>query len=210
MADFVVQAEVRNAVGSASARRLRREGKLPAVLYGHGVESVALTMPGKELGRALESGTHTLSLALGGERILAVVLEVQRSSLTQQPLHVDLYRVVRGERVHISVPVVLTGEAPGVHQGGILDQVIHELALDCPPEKIPDQIEVAVGGMDIGNAVLVRDLELPEGITVRHETDSVVVTIHPPKVAVEAAAEQAEEEEAEAPAEEAPLAENQG
>jgi large subunit ribosomal protein L25 len=208
MVGFVIQAEVRNAVGSASARRLRREGKLPAVLYGRGVEAVALTLPGKTLQQALQTGTHTLTLELGGEQVPAVVLEVQHSSLTQELLHVDLYRVVRGERVHITVPVVLTGEPPGVHKGGILDQVIHELELDCPPEKIPDEIEADVRDLDIGDAILVSDLKLAEGIGVRRESDSVVVAIHAPKVVAAAAPEEAEE--AEAPAEGAAPTENQG
>ncbi len=209
MGDSVIQAEVRNEVGSASARRLRREGKLPAVLYGRELEAIALTLPRKTLQQALQTGTHTLTLELGGKQVLAVVLEVQHSSLTQELLHVDLYQVVRGERVHITVPVVLTGEPAGVHKGGILDQVIHDLELDCPPERIPDEIEADVRDLDIGDALLVRNLKLAEGISVRRESDAVVVTIHAPRIVAAPAPEEAEAEEAEAPAEGAPPTENQ-
>ncbi len=201
MANAIVQAEHRRELGSAPARRLRREGKLPAILYGHGMESVPLSLPRQQVEHSLHRGSHTITLALEGDEVTAVVRDVQYDTMTQELLHVDLVRIVQGERVHVSVPITLMGEASGITKGGILDQVIHELELECLPDRIPDRIVVDVGSLEIGNTVLVRELELAEGVDIRHKADSVVVTVHPPRVLEEVVAEEVLEEEEAAAAE---------
>ncbi len=169
MAEVSLVAEAGRSTGSAAARRLRTEGKVPAVLYGHGIEPQALTVDRKALRAALahEAGLNALfALEVGGERHLAMARQLQRDALKRSVSHVDFVIVRRDEIVTVEVPVRLVGEALRVeHADGMVEQLIFHLEINAKPADIPSSIEVDITDLDIGGAIRVNDLKLPDGVT---------------------------------------------
>lgn len=201
--------EARTASGSSAARRLRRRGLVPAVLYGRGIEPVAIAISDKSLRELLHGGAQNvlvrLRLAGASEPAMAMLKELQRHPITGGVLNVDFHKVSLTEKIAAQVPIVLTGEAPGIKQGGVLDQVLRQVEVECLPTDIPPSISLDVSGLGIGHSLHVSDLVAPEGVVIADDPTSVVATItrvaeeKPAVVAPEVAA--AEEEAAAAPAE---------
>lgn len=219
--DATLDVEVRERTGKGAARKLRAAGRIPGVLYGRGKPSVAVGLDPISLEKALarsESGMNTLfDLRLRGDGQQAdrvvMVKDLQRDPVTGFFLHADLYEVDLARTVEVEVPIHLLGEARGVEMdGGVLDQQLRELAVECLPRAIPDEIEVDVSGLEIGDSLHVADLKLPEGVTLREDPEvSVVSVVAPTKeeeapAEEEAAAAEAPEAEAEAGEGEAPEA----
>jgi large subunit ribosomal protein L25 len=198
MADTQTKLNVtrRAANGSREARRLRRSGRVPGVLYGGGGESVGFDADARELRLALASSGAVLDLSVDGEKATPVVLkEAQRDPVRGQTVHVDLLRVRLDEAIHALVPLELTGteDAPGVKEGGVLEHVTRELNVEALPTAIPESIVHDIGEMQIGDAIGLAVVVIPEGVTLLDDVeDTVVATLSPPRLQTE------EEEELEA------------
>jgi large subunit ribosomal protein L25 len=197
MAEVILAAEVGRPLGSRAVRRLRREGKVPGIVYGHGTDPLPVAVVGRELRAALtgEAGLNQLlSLDTGSATFLTLAREMQRHPVAQTVTHVDFVIVRRDEVISADVPVVLVGDAVEVHHGdGLVDQQMFTLSIRALPSDIPSSIEADVSALTIGGQVRVSDLTLPEGVTSDVDLDSAIVIGQPPRVV--AAEEGAEGEE---------------
>jgi len=186
MPEIVLKAEVGRPLGSRPARRLRAEGKIPGVVYGHGTDPVPVAVVGRDLRIALsgESGSNTLlSLAAGDQTFLTLAREMQRHPVKGTVIHVDFQIVRRDEIIAADVPITLTGEALEVHHGdGLVDQQLFTLPVRAKPSDIPSVIELDVSELTIGSALRIADLRLPAGVTTDLEDDVAIVTGQPPRV----------------------------
>lgn len=197
MADSSTKLDVRSrdANGSRAARRLRRSGRVPGVLYGGGGDSLGFDVDARDLRLALARSGAVLDLSFDGGKATPVVLkEAQRDPVRGQTVHIDLLRVRLDQAIHAVVPLELTGvdETPGVKEGGILEQIVRELNVEALPTAIPESIEHAVGEMEIGDTIGLDAVVMPEGVTLLDDVeDAVVATLSPPKLQTE------EEEEVE-------------
>ncbi len=193
MAEVVLAAEVGRPVGSRAVRRLRREGKIPGVIYGHGTDPLPIAVVARELRVALngEAGSNQLlSLDTGTGTFLTLAREMQRHPVSQTVTHVDFIIVRRDEVISADVPISLVGEATEVHHGdGLVDQQMFTLAINALPSAIPTAIEADVSGLTIGGQVRVSDLVLPPGVTSDVDPEAAVVVGQPPRVVVEEEAE---------------------
>jgi large subunit ribosomal protein L25 len=195
VADFRLVAEPRTEFGKGSARRLRRAGRIPAVLYGHGQDTVHLSLPGREFAAALRNGGSNalLTIALDGKDQLALTKAVQRDPLTRLHEHADLLVVRRGEKVTVEVPVHVTGDtAPDT----LVSIELNTVSLEAVATNIPESIEVDVTGRGAGQGVLAGDLTLPAGSTLITDPGHLVVNLMaaPSAEALEAELEGAEAE----------------
>lgn len=197
MADNTLIAEPRSETGSRPAGRLRRQGRVPAVVYGLGTESESITVPARELQHMLasETGSNTLfSLHLGGKEQLALARQIQRDPVKGTLVHVDFIRVRADVAVSADIPVNLEGEAEGVKRGGLLEQMLFTVAIEAKPGDIPPMVAYDVTAMEIGDQVHVRDLVAPPGVVITSDPDDIVVSLVAPRVAEAEAAEAAEGE----------------
>jgi large subunit ribosomal protein L25 len=194
MADVKLAAETRTEFGKGAARRIRRDSKVPAVVYGHGAEPVHITLPGHELQLALRTPNVLITLDIEGKTQLAIPKAVQRDAIKGFLEHVDLLVVTRGEKVNVEVYVHTEGElAPGAY---LLEHVLSTLNVEAEATHIPESVELDVEGMEIGSHVLARDLKLPSGTTLQDDEETLIV-----HVVAAPTAEELEEELAEAEAE---------
>lgn len=207
MPEVRIQAELRTEFGKGAARRTRRAGRVPAVIYGHGAQARHLSLPEHEIMLALKTPNALLRIEGLGRSELALPKAVQRDPLKGVIEHVDLIEVRLGEKVTVEIPVRVTGE---VFSGGLLDQQLVTISIEAEATRIPDGIDVDVEGMEIGSAVHAKDLALPADATLQTDPEALVLHVLEPaaEVAEEAAAaEEAAEGEAEAPAPVEPAAE---
>jgi large subunit ribosomal protein L25 len=197
MSEYQLAAQPRTDTGKGAARRARAAGRVPAVLYGHGIKPEHLTVDAREFGQALRSGgaNALITLRLGGDRHLALAREIQRHPVRGSYTHVDFLVVQRGEKVTVSVPIHLTGDAPGLVQGGILGQDMHQLNMEAEVTGVPEAIEGDVSGLEIGDVLRVSDLKTPDGVIILDDPEATVASVMAPTVEAEP------EEEAEAEAE---------
>ncbi len=196
--DATLTTEARTDKGSRPSGRLRRAGKVPAVVYGLDAETISIAVPARELGHILasESGSNTLiTLKMGEDESLALARQIQRHPTRNELLHVDFVRVRRDVAVEAEVPLHLTGEAEGVRTGGLLEQLLFALAVEAKPQDIPSAIEVDISHLEINDQLHVRDIALPPGVTVQDEPDELAAHIIVPRVVEEPVAEVAEGEE---------------
>jgi large subunit ribosomal protein L25 len=204
MADATLTAERRNAAGKRPAGRLRREGLLPAVVYGLDQESVPVTVSARDLTHILAgpSGVNTLiTLHIDGKQQLALARQIQRNPVKGTLVHVDFVRIRADVAIQADVPVRLIGDAEGVSRGGVLEQMVHAVTVEAKPGDVPTELEIDISALEIGDSVRVSDLRAPAGVTIRNEPEELVAHISAPRVAeAEEAAEGAEEGEAAAAA----------
>ena len=195
MADFRLVAEARTEFGKGSARRTRRAGRIPAVLYGHGQDVVHLSLPAREFAAALRNGGSNalLTIVLDGQEQLALTKSVQRDPLTRQHEHVDLLVVRRGERTTVDVPVVVVGE-PG--PDAIPNHQLNTISIEADATRLPESIEVDVTGRAAGENITAGDLTLPGGATLITDPEALVIGFlgAPTAEALEIELEQAEAE----------------
>lgn len=211
--ELKLEAEKRDESGKGAARKLRARGRVPAVLYGHGVGPVSVSVGAKDLYRVLHgsAGTNVLvNLTVDGAEHLALPREIQRDHVRGRYVHVDFLAVRRDEMVTVSVPVRVVGESPGVKVGGVVEHHLWELQVECLPGDVPDGIDADVSELQVGDSLRVSDIVAPEGVTVLTPPEESLLSVVVPQVrVVEEVAEVAEGEEAapaegeEAPAEEA-------
>lgn len=165
----------RSATGTRESRRLRRQGMVPAILYGHGEKCVDLAAKREALEAVVRHGGRVVDLT-GAVKESALIRELQWDTFGVQPIHVDLLRVSKTERVKVKVPVDLRGDAPGHRAGGTVNLVLHEIEIECTPDQIPEKIHAQIAALEIGGVVKVHDLELPAGAVAVTEGDEPVVT----------------------------------
>ena len=179
-------AERRTAGGKGPAGRIRREGLVPAVVYGLGDDSVAVTVSAKELAHLLAGagGANTLiTLKLDGAEQLAMARQIQRHPVKGTFVHVDFVRVRTDVAIQAEIPVRLVGDAEGVARGGVLEQLVHTLTVEAKPGELPQSIDHDIAGLAIGGQIYVRDLAVPRGVAVLQEADDMVAQISAPRVA---------------------------
>lgn len=176
-----IKVEQRTRLGTAECRRLRREGMIPGNVYGHEQEPVAVKAVLEDIDSLIHSGTHVLDIELDGTTQKTMFKDVQWDAFGTRIQHFDLLRVDANERVSIEVPFEIRGLSPGVLAGGVFDQPNHTLQMEVPVFAIPDSIEVRVHDLQIGDAIHVSDLELPEGSTVDLPPEAVVIQVVEPQ-----------------------------
>ena len=203
MADATLVATPRTAAGKGAAGRIRREGRVPAVVYGLGEANVPVTVPARELAHLLAgaAGANTLfTLRVDGAEQLALARQIQRHPVKGTLLHVDFVRVRADQTIQADVPVHLTGESEGVSRGGVLEQLLHTVSVEAKPGAIPNSLEVDITALEIGDGVYVRALVAPAGVVITNDVEELIAQVSAPRVAEEEVAA-AEGEEGEAPAE---------
>jgi len=170
-----IEAELRTEFGKGAARRTRRAGRVPAVIYGHGAEARHLSLPEHELMLALKTPNALLRIeGLPGRAGLALPKAVQRHPIKGVIEHVDLIEVRHGEKVTVEIPVRVSGE---VFSGGLLDQQMVQIAVEAEATHLPDGVDVDVEGMEIGASVHAKDLALPEGTTLQGDPEALVLHV---------------------------------
>jgi large subunit ribosomal protein L25 len=183
----------RNAGGSREARRLRRSGRVPGVVYGGGADPVGFDADARELRLALAGSGAVLDLSVDGAKATPVVLkDAQRHPVRGETTHVDLLRVRLDEKIHAVVPVELGGveDAPGVKEGGVLEQITREVNVEALPTAIPESIAHEVGEMQIGDTIMLSALSAPEGVALLDDLEeTVLATLSPPRLQAEVAEE---------------------
>jgi large subunit ribosomal protein L25 len=186
MPDITLTTEPRTEFGSRPSGRLRREGRVPAVVYGLGTDSVSITVGSRELQHILagEAGANSLiNLDVDGQSVLTLARQIHRHPTKGILVHVDFVRIDRDVAVSAEIPIHLVGEAEGVKDGGLLEQLMFHLTIEAMPGNIPLAIEIDVSELAIGDQLRVEDVPLAEGVTTQVETDTVVAQVAAPRVA---------------------------
>lgn len=167
--------DVRKSHGKRNNQRLRREGRLPAVLYGHGEDSVSLTLAADEIEASLRHGARVVDLE-GAASGKALLQHVQWDTFFQHVLHVDLLRVRAGEKVTIEVPVELRGEAPGLRVGGVVEQIIHSVEIEVSLDAVPEKLHLNINHLEVDGELTAKDIEdVPPGATIVSDLDAILV-----------------------------------
>ena len=167
---YELTATTREKVGKGAARAVRREGQIPAVIYGGKEPPIAISLSDREITLKIHAGgflTTVAEITVGGERIRALPRDFQLDPVSDRPLHVDFLRVHADSKIKVEVPVHFTNEldAPGIKRGGVLNIVRHELELSCPADSIPESITISCEGFDVGDSIHISAVKLPEGVT---------------------------------------------
>lgn len=198
MSEITLQAEIRTQVGK-QAKQVRREGKVPGIFYGHGIQNIPISLPAlvlKPLYTSSAASIINLKLSDGSSHI-CILRDIQFDPVTDKPVHFDLLGLHEQEEITLEVPIKLTGGTPkGVRDGGILQHILHKLKVACLPKNIPDHIEINVESLEINKSVHVRDIAIPNVRILENEASAIVAVIPPTVVK--------EEAQATAPAEAAP------
>jgi large subunit ribosomal protein L25 len=196
--DVVLTTEPRSDRGSRPAGRLRRSGKVPAVVYGLGADTVEVTVPARELNHILAHGANTLiTLKVDGGDALTLARQVQRHPTRGELLHVDFIRVRTDVAVAAEVALHLEGEPAGVKDGGVLEQLIFQLSIEAMPQNIPSEIVASIEHLNIGDQLRLNEVTLPDGVVATIEPDTLVAQVVAPRVQEEEAEEAVEGEEGE-------------
>jgi len=191
--------ELRSKTGKGISRQLRMADMVPGVVYGKGMDPMAVSIKYRELQAAMagEGGQNNLITLVGGgslDQSMAIIVDLQRDALKGTYKHVDLHRVNMTEKLRVTVPIVLKGTAIGVKEGGLLDLAHHELHVECLPNNIPDHIEIDITDLAITHSIHVSEIQLPEGVKVLDNPKTPIVSVlgrakeDTPAVAVAAAA----------------------
>jgi large subunit ribosomal protein L25 len=182
----------REKLGTKVSRRLRAEGLLPGIVYGHGQANLAISLPADEIKRAIRHGERVLKGVLDGSEQNFLIKDVQYDYLGNQVIHVDLTRVRLDERVTLTVPVVLRGTPVGVAtEGGVLSQSLRTLTVECLVTDIPEDLRVSVAALKLNDVLKVKDIPLPPNLTIKEEGETIVASVSMVAEEVVAAAEEA-------------------
>ena len=210
---LTLPAEARERAGKGASRVLRREGHVPAVIYGGKEEPTPIHVEAKELVRQLGTGHFMNSIVMievaGGKPVRAIPKDVAFDPVTDRPIHADFLRLSRDSKIQVAVPVIFANEedSPGLKKGGVLNIVRHELELVCESDKIPDDITIDVTGKDIGDSIHISEVKLPAGSeSAITDRDFTIATLVAPSALKRSEGEATEDEAAEG-GEEAPASE---
>lgn len=179
---------VRSEVGKGAARRLRAAGQIPAVVYGRGMESLPVTVDAALFARSVRETawfSTLLKLRVEGAGVedpdpSVMIVAVQREPVWQRPLSIDFHRISLQEKLHTHLPVIHINQSPGVRVGGILEQLAHEVLIECLPSDLPDHLEVDISGLEIGDSLRAKDLTPPPGVAILTPADEVIIVVAPP------------------------------
>jgi large subunit ribosomal protein L25 len=163
--------------GTRAVRRLREQGRIPAVIYGHKQDVVPITLAQDDVYHMIKAASHLAELDLGDKTETVLIRDVQWDNLGKAILHLDFARVSAEELIETDVNLEVRGHAPGVAEGGILELLFHSLTIKCPAGSIPDSLKLDVSGLNIDGGLHVRDLVLPSGVTVAADPDTLVVHV---------------------------------
>jgi large subunit ribosomal protein L25 len=214
MAELKLVAEPRDGTGKGVARKLRASGRIPAVLYGHGMQSTPVSVDARDLYHVMHTGAGAnvlVDLVVDGTEHLAIPREIQRDHIHGKFVHVDFLAIRRDETLHLSIPVRVVGESVGVKAGGVVEHHLWEVEVECLPGDVPEAIDADISELEIGMSLRVADLVAPEGTTILTNPDESVVAVQQPQMAVELEeAEEAAEGEEVVEGEEAAGAEGEG
>jgi large subunit ribosomal protein L25 len=198
---FVLEAEIRKDLGRSASRCLRRNDKIPAVIYGAGKEAISLTLDHNKVLHALEHEafySSILEIKVGSKTEKAVLKDLQRHAYKPKIAHVDFLRVDSKTEIHMHVPLHFTGECPAVKEGGVMTHLLNEVEVICLPGDLPEYLNVDVSNLQLDHTIHLSDLTLPKGVRLAelvHDNDAAVANVHLPRVSKEA-----EEDESAAPA----------
>ena len=191
MSRSTLKVKKRIRLGKGGSKQVRKEGKIPAVIYGKGSETIPLIIDPVELKKALatESGRNTLldlEIDADGKKIkkLSILKDVQIDYVLQKPIHLDFQTVNTEEKVAVNVPLNLTGRAQGLKEGGILEQNIKEINVECLPENIPTAIEFDISDIQLGEAIHIKDINLPEEVEALGNPGNLVASIQIPRAMI--------------------------
>jgi len=202
MATVSLSANSREGKGKGAARTLRSQGQVPAVIYGHGRDPQPLALNARDLDKLLshiQAESTVIEVTVGGHTAKTLIREIQRHPIKRQILHVDFQALVAGEKVTVSIPIVLQGIPEGVRlEGGVLDQTLREIEIEVDPSNIPDHVEYDVTNMVIGDSVHISDLKVPEGVEVMDDPETSVAVLAAPRAVIEETPAVAEAVEGEA------------
>lgn len=196
MADVTLTAETRSEHGSGPAGRLRRTGKVPAVVYGLEADPQSVAVGALELERILHGsgGANTLiTLKLDDGDALALARQIQRHPTRGDLVHVDFVRVRRDVAVSAEVPLHLEGEAPGAREGGMVEQLLFSVTVEAMPGNIPESLVVDISGLGLGDQLRIAEISVPNGVALQHEDDQLVVQVAIPRGMAEGEGEEGEE-----------------
>ncbi len=196
MNEFEVVARPRTGLGTNASRRLRRTGKIPAILYGGGKDPMPLSLEENRIRKQVENeafASHVLSVKIEGEESQAVLKSVHRDPATERVIHLDFQRISASSEIHMRVPLHFVNEedCPGKRAGGIVTHLLVEVEVGCLPKDLPEYIEVDMESLDVGDSVHLSELDVPEGVhvmTLVHNPDNdqpVVSVQHPQKLVIE-------------------------
>jgi large subunit ribosomal protein L25 len=202
-----LKAEPRDGTGKGVARKLRAAGRVPAVVYGHGIDPIPVTVDANELFHTLhtDAGMNVLvDLRVNSDNMLAMPREIQRDHIKGSVLHIDFLRIAHDEKITVAVPVHLTGESHGVKEGGVVEHHLWELQVECFPQDVPTSIQADITSLGIGDSLKVSDVKVPANCTILTPLEETIVSVVPPQIlkameeleAEEAAAAEAAEAEA--------------
>ncbi|WP_435006489.1 50S ribosomal protein L25 [Tundrisphaera lichenicola] len=184
MADAVkIRVELRDpaknkGTGTKFARRLRKQGRIPAIIYGHKQAPTPISMSRESVWEMIKKQTHLAELEMDGAGPETVMVrEIQWDYLGKEIIHLDFARVSAGESIETEVRIDLRGTAPGTQEGGVLEQLIHSIEVTCRADAIPDNIKLDISELHVGKAIHVKELKLPEGVTVKADPESLVVHV---------------------------------
>jgi large subunit ribosomal protein L25 len=213
---LTLPAETRERAGKGASRELRRNGRVPAVIYGGKEEPTPIHVEAKELARQLGTGHFMNSIVMidvGGKSVRAIPKDVAMHPVTDRPIHVDFLRLSKDSKIQVAVPVIFINEedSPGLKKGGVLNVVRHELELVCESDKIPDDIQIDVTGLEVGDSIHISSVNLPDGsVSAITDRDFTIATIVAPSAMKSDAAEGDEAEAAPATEQAADTAEGEG
>ena len=192
---LLLKAEVREHTGSKAVRKIRDQGRIPAIVYGHKQEPVPISLDAHDFVEGLHHGYRLMDIQVGRKKEKMIVKELQYDYLGRNIIHVDLMRVDVTESVRVTVPIELKGTAAGTHEGGIIEEHADHLEIECKATDIPEKIFVSVKELHVGEAIHAGDIELPSGVTLTSSPEILMATCH-----LVAAAKTTEEVEEEIPA----------
>jgi large subunit ribosomal protein L25 len=195
MEEVTLPATRRTHLGTKYTRRIRHRGQIPAIIYGHGEAPEPIALEAHEVENILHRHSRVVNVDLDGRSNQYLIKAVQYDHLGSTPIHVDLMRVGRDERVRVSVEVELRGTPRGAAEGGVLVQLLNEIDVECVMTAIPEDFRPSVTNLELGESLLVKDLETPPGVTIMAEPEEKVATCRVPIEREEVEEEEAEEAE---------------
>jgi len=192
MQQVLLNAKTRTSKGKEKSKKLRNAESIPSVVYGKGMEPILLEVSKKDFVKTVMS-KHTLNVIINMkinngknvQELLAMPLEVQKDVFHKNILHIDFKKISLNEPIHVTVPIHMTGEAPGVKLGGVIDQVLWNIEIKSLPLEIPETINVDISGMNIGDSLHVKDLKLSDKYKIETDPDEMVAVVHAPKAVEE-------------------------
>ena len=193
--ELLLKAEIREKTGSKAVRKVLKQGKIPAVIYGHKEEPIAISLDAHNFVEGLHHGHRLMDVQIGRKKQKTIVKDLQYDCLGKNVIHADLMRIDVSERLKVTVPIVLKGTAAGTNEGGIIEEHTDHLEVECKATDIPESIIVSVKEMNVGDALHAGDIQLPEGVKLVSFPDLLMISCH-----LVAAAKSTEEVEEEMPA----------